>query len=69
MERKAKLEAERIASAAKEAEHRAVGKLQERYDALVLAKQKTAPGSPAWQHAQEELQEVKHQLATYGWYL
>ena len=69
LERKAKLEAERIARAAKEAEHRAVGKLQERYDALVLAKQKTEPGSPAWQQAHEELQDVKHQLAAYGWFL
>lgn len=69
VERKATLEAERLASAAKEAEQRAIGKLQERYDALVLAKQKSEPGCPAWQEAQEELQEVKHQLAAYGWYL
>lgn len=68
VERKARLEAERLASAAKEAEHRAVGKLQERYDALILAKQKTEPGSPAWQQAREELQEVKYQLAAYGWF-
>ena len=69
MARKATLAAERIARAAKEAEHRAVGKLQERYDALVLAKQKPEQGSPAWQQAHEELQDVKHQLAAYGWYL